>query len=77
MKTRISSSRRQGAAARAVAAPVRFVELALRPAAAEAVTEGYAIAWPSGKSLRVPRGFDVEEVVLLLELLREEGGEEE
>lgn len=33
--------------------------------------EGYEIAWKSGTSLRVPRGFCVEEVSLLVELLRD------
>jgi len=77
MQTRTSSFRRQGAAASAAAAPVRFVELALPPAATEAPMEGYAIAWPSGRTLRVPRGFDVEELAVLLELLDERGGETE
>ena len=76
MQTHRNSSRRRDAAASAAAAPVRFVELALPPARTEALTEGYEIAWPSGKKLRVPRGFDVEEVILLLEALWEEGGEE-
>jgi hypothetical protein len=77
MPSRSSSFRRQGAAARPAAAPVRFVELALPAAQPEAPTEGYAIAWPSGKTLRVPRDFELEEVALLLELLDERGGEEE
>jgi hypothetical protein len=74
--THRNTSRRRDAAASAAAAPVRFVELALPPALPEATTAGYEIAWPSGRRLRVPRGFDAEEVVLLLAALREEGGEE-
>jgi len=75
MKTRKGFSRRKGVTADAVAAPVRFMEVAMPPAPSEASMEGYEIAWPSGVRLRVPRRFCPEEMAMLLELLRE-GGEE-
>lgn len=70
MKTRKAFSRREEATAD-VAAPVRFMEVALTAPPAETSMGGYEIAWPSGMRLRVPRGFCPEEMAMLLELLRE------
>ena len=75
MKTRKAFSRRKEATADVVAAPVRFVEVARAPLAAQASADGYELSWPSGMRLQVPRGFCPEEVAMLLELLREGGPE--
>ena len=74
MKTRKTFSRRKEAPADAVAAPVRFLEVARTPLAAQASADGYELSWPSGVRLRVPRGFCPEEMAMLLMLL-EKGGE--
>lgn len=75
MQTRKSSPRHQEPPAFAGGVPARFLELALKPAPAEAGAPGYEISWPSGVRLRVPAGFCPEELALVVELLREEGGE--
>lgn len=50
---------------------VEWLEVAMPRFSAPANNEGYEIRWRSGASLKVPRGFCVEEVGLLVELLRD------